>query len=228
VEACACSAFAGVLACVFFGDGVCAAAGAGAATLVGEATAAFGVAAALAAATAFGGGTALVGAGAAAFDAGAFDAGAFEEVVAALGRAFAGAPVPGFCAGAPALALICPGVGATDALGGLFFSPTILGWAGLDWDLGMEVGLGGTCFADAAAGLPALGGVTSLATFAALGVTGLAEDLGADTVLEAEGIDREPLVRGLEMLTWLSEPIFSGAVLWICVEEGCGFMEGIP
>ena len=223
MEACACSAFAGGFGCVFFGDGVFAAVGAGAAVLVGEAVAALGAVGALAAATAFGGGTALVGAVAT-----AFDAGGFEEVVAALGKAFAGAPVPAFFAGAPALALACPGAGATDVLGGLFFSPAVLGWAGLGWDLGMEVGLGGTCFADAAAGLPALGGVASLATFAALGVTGLAEDLGEDAVLEAEGIDREPLVRGLEMLTLLSEPIFWGAVFWICVEAGCGFLEGIP
>ena len=117
--------------------------------------------------------------------------------------------------------------GALD-LGELFCSPASLDWAGLDWDLGMEVARGGTCFADAAAALAAFGGVASLAALAALGVTGLAEEGEEDAGLEAEGIDREPLVVGLEILTLLSEPIFLGAVLWLCVDAGCGFLEGIP
>ena len=110
----------------------------------------------------------------------------------------------------------------------LFCEPAGFDWAGFDWDLGMEVARGGTCFADAAAVLTALGGVASLAALAALGVTGLAEEWEEDAGLEAEGIDREPLVLGLEMLTLLSEPIFSGPVFWVCLEAGCGFLEGIP
>jgi hypothetical protein len=112
------------------------------------------------------------------------------------------------------------------ALDEFFCSPAALDWAGLDWDLGMEVARGGTCFADAAAALIALGGVASLAALAALGVTGLAEEWEEDAGLEAEGIDREPLVLGLEMLTLLSESIFLGAVLWVCLEAGCVFFGG--
>jgi hypothetical protein len=76
-----------------------------------------------------------------------------------------------------------------------------------------------------------LGGIASLAgfaTFVDLGVTGFAEERGEEAVFEAEGIDREPLVLGLEMLTLLSEPIFSGADFWVCLNAGCGFLEGIP
>ncbi len=76
-----------------------------------------------------------------------------------------------------------------------------------------------------------MGGIASLATFATfvdLGVTGFAEERGEDAVFEAEGIDREPLVLGLEMRTLLSEPTFSGAVFWVCLEAGCDFLEGIP
>ncbi len=110
---------------------------------------------------------------------------------------------------------------ATDALG-------LAGVAGVDGDLGMEVVLGGTCFADAATAFAPLGGIASLATFADLGVTGFAEERGEDAVFEAEGIDREPLVLGLEMRTLLSEATFSGTVFWVCLEAGCGFLEGIP
>ena len=102
----------------------------------------------------------------------------------------------------------------------------------MDGDLGMEVVLGGTCFADAAAAFAPVGGIDCLATLPDLGVTGLAAERGEDAVLEAvleaEGIEREPLVLGLEVLTLLSEPILSGPVFWVFLEIGCGFLEGIP
>ncbi len=177
----------------------------------------------MAAGAAFGAAAALVGTGAV-----VFEAGAFAAIFAAFGKALPGAAVAALGVGAGAFAGV-----VADAVGAVFFgevfcSPADLGLAGVGWDLGMEVALGGTCFADAAAALLALCGVASLATFAALGVTGLAEDLGEDAVLEAEGIDREPLEMGLEILTLLAEPIFLGAVLLGCVEAGCGFLEGIP
>ena len=184
----------------------------------------------LAGAAALGGVGALGGAAlaAGAFAATALETGSLAGGFAVLGKAVGGATAAGFTIVAPVLGLSGAGVEGAGALGELFCLPAGLGWSGLDWDLGMEVARGGTCFADAAAAFTALGGVASLATFAALGVTGLAEELGEDAVLEAEGIDREPLVRGLEMLTLLSEPIFWGAVFWICVEAGCGFLVGIP
>ena len=117
---------------------------------------------------------------------------------------------------------------ATDALG----LAGVAGVAGVDGDLGMEVVLGGTCFAEAATTFAPLGGVASLATFAAtladLGVAGLVDERGEDAGLEAEGIEREPCMVGLEMLTLLSEPIFLGAIFGVCVEAVCGFLEGIP
>lgn len=219
VEGCACSDFDWALACVFFEGGVCAAVEGCAAPLEGAGA----TAGAFAAGDALGAAGALAGTGAA-----VLEAGALAAVFAAFGRALAGAAVAGFCAGAAAFALAVDGAVGAVFFGEVFCSPADLGLAGVGWDLGMEVALGGTCFADAAAALLALCGVASLATFAALGVTGLAEDLGEDAILEAEGIDREPLVRGLEMLTLLAEPIFLGAVLWGCVVAGCGFLVGIP
>ncbi len=92
----------------------------------------------------------------------------------------------------------------------------------------MEVVLGGTCFAEAATTFAPLGVVASLATFADLGVAGLVDERGEDAVFEAEGIEREPFMVGLEMLTLLSEPIFLGAIFGVCVEAGYVFLEGIP
>jgi hypothetical protein len=145
-----------------------------------------------------------------------------------LGAAFAATVEPVFEFRVAAFGLAGEGGGVLVVTGERFCSPAALDLAGVGWDLGMEVVLGGTCFKDAAAGLPAFGKAAALATSAAFGVTGLAEELGEAAVLEAEGIDREPLVKGLETLTLLSEPIFSGAVFWVCLVAGCGFLEGIP
>ncbi len=110
----------------------------------------------------------------------------------------------------------------------LFCEPAGFDWAGFDWDLGMEAVRGGTCFAEVGGAFAALGGVAPFVALADLGGTELAEERGEDAVLEAEGIDREPLVLGLRTLTFLTEPIFSGAVLCVCVVGRCGFLEGIP
>ena len=92
----------------------------------------------------------------------------------------------------------------------------------------MEAVRGGTCFAEAWEAFAVLSGVAFAAALATFGVTGLAAGWRGEAVLEAEGIDREPSGRGLKTVTFLSEPIFLGAVLWVCVEAGCGLLEGIP
>jgi len=221
-----CSGFDCDLACVFFAGGVCTAgegcadplleAGANLGAFAGAVT---GGVAALPAGAAFGAGAALGAFGAAVLEAGAF---------AAFGEALPVGVVAGFFVGAAAFAWTLAGPVGPAFSGVVFCSPADLGLAGVGWDLGMEVVLGGTCFADAAAALLALCGGASLATFAALGVTGLAEDWGADAVLEAEGIDREPLVRGLEMLTWLAEPVFWAQFFGFAWRQAAVFLEGIP
>jgi hypothetical protein len=95
----------------------------------------------------------------------------------------------------------------------------------------MEVVLGGTCFAEAWAAWTALEEWGAFGPFAALGGADFCwegcEGRG-DAVLEADGIDKEPFWRGLEMWALASEPVFEGAEIRVCLGAVCGFLEGIP
>ncbi len=95
----------------------------------------------------------------------------------------------------------------------------------------MEVVLGGTRFAEAWAAWAALEERSAFVPFAALTGVGFfragCEGL-EDAVLEADGIDKEPFWRGVEMWALASEPVFEGAVSRVCLGAVCGFLEGIP
>lgn len=101
-----------------------------------------------------------------------------------------------------------------------------MGAAGLGWDLGMGEVLGRTRCSDAEATLAALGGGTVLEPAAALGAASLdCEGLidRDDAVLEADGIDLEPLLRGVGLETLEPGPGLGGAGFWACFGAFCGF-----
>ena len=101
-----------------------------------------------------------------------------------------------------------------------------LGAAGLGWELGMEAVLGRTRFSGAGADLAAFAGGSVLALAAVFGTTGLdwegVADRG-DAVLEADGIDKDPLLRGVKLVTLEPEPGVGGAGFWACLGAFCGF-----
>lgn len=101
-----------------------------------------------------------------------------------------------------------------------------MGAAGLGWDLGMEAVLGRTRFSGAGAVLAAFGGVGVLETAAAFDAASLGwggmTDLW-DAGLEADGIDKEPLLRGLELVTLEPEPGLGRRGFRDCLGAFCGF-----